>query len=195
MAGENREKAPRVSDWLTPQTAAGIIVLIAFWSAVIAWPRAWDVSGSTGWRWLAGIGAVLLLGVVFIGAFILKNQFQYVTPFATVGGFGLALIAAGSGNLGLADDASRFGIAVGGTALAGLLLGIIRYGTIRAAASVAVVILVIGVLTFPGAKEVVGESNVGTVVGWMALLIGANGAAEAALQIAGRKSEGDLSPD
>lgn len=191
-ADEDNKAVLRVADWLTPETAAGIAVLIAFWSAIIAWPRAWDVSASPGWRWLAGLAALVLFGVVFAGAFVLKNQLRYVTPFATVGGFGLALIAVGSGNLGLADDASRFGIAVGGTALGGLLLGIVRYGTIRAAASVAAVILVIGVLTFPGAKDVVGESNVGTVVGWMAVLIGANGVAEAALQIAGRKSVGDL---
>jgi len=180
-----------VADWLSPQAISGVIVLIAFWTAVVAWPTSWDVSNSPAWRWVAGIGATLLLGLVLGGMFRWQEQLRYVTPFATVAGFGLALVALGSGNLGL-DDPSRFAVAVGGTALGGLLLGIIRYGTIRAAASVAAVVLVIGVLTFPGGREVVGTDNVGTIVGWMAVLIGANGAAEAVLQVTGRKGRGDL---
>lgn len=185
---------PGVSDWLTPVTAAGIAIVMAYWTAVITWPSQWDVGDVRAWRWVAGIAAVIAFGVAAAGALKYKNQFEYLAPMALIVGLGLALIAVGSGNLSL-DDASRFPIAVGGTALGGLLLGIARYQTIRAAASVVAVILVIGVLTFPGGKEVVGESNVGTVVGWMAALIGVNGAAEAAVQLRGGSGRGDLPSD
>lgn len=185
---------PGVSDWLTPVTAAGIAIVMAYWTAVITWPSQWDVGDVRAWRWVAGIAAAVAFGVAAAGALKFKNQFEYLAPMALIVGLGLALIAVGSGNLSL-DDASRFPIAVGGTALGGLLLGIARYQTIRAAASVAAVILVIGVLTFPGGKEVVGESNVGTVVGWMAALIGVNGAAEAAVQLRGGSGRGDLPSD
>jgi hypothetical protein len=167
---------------------------MAFWTAVITWPTDWNVSDVGSWRWVAGTAAIVALGLAAISAMRFKGQFEYLEPMALIVGLGLALIAVGSGNLSL-DEASRFPIAVGGTALGGLLLGIARYQTIRAAASVAAVILVIGVLTFPGGKEVVGEDNVGTVVGWMAALIGVNGAAEAVVQLQGGSRHGDLPSD
>lgn len=185
---------PSVSDWLTPLTAAGVAVVIAFWTAVITWPLDWVVSDVTGWRWIVGGAAAIALGLAAIGALKFEGQFEYLKPMALVIGLGLALLAVGSGNLSLYEEA-RFPIAVGGTALGGLLLGISRYKTIRAAASVAAVILVIGVLTFPGGREAVGEDNVGTVIGWMAALIGVNGAAEAVVQLQGKKSEGDFHAD
>jgi hypothetical protein len=60
----------------------------------------------------------------------------------------------------------KFATAVGGLAIAALL-GIRRFDTVRAAASLAVTILAIGVITFPGATDIVGKGNVGVIIGFL----------------------------
>jgi len=188
---------PNVRDWLTPMTATGIVAVIAFWSAVIAWPLDWVLSASRFWRPLTWLFALVAIGLVVYGATgsdQRKKSMAYVAPISAVLAVLLILVASGSGNLGL-GEAQRFPIAVGGTALGALLVGITRYDTIRAAASLAAVVLIIGVLTFPGGREAVGEDNVSQVVGWMAVLIGANGVAEAVVQATGSKTKGDLTPE
>ncbi len=188
------QSMPNIRDWMTPLTATGIVAVIAFWSAVVAWPLDWVLSDSPVWRPVAWLLALVAVALAVTGARAkgeLKESMAYVAPISAVAAVILILLASGSGNLGLGPEL-RFPIAVGGTALGSLLVGITRFDTIRAAASLSAVVLVIGVLTFPGGREAVGEDNVGTIIGWMALLIGANGVAEAVVQATGSKSKGDL---
>lgn len=183
-----------VRDWLSPLTATGIVALIAFWSAVVAWPLDWKLSDSQYWRPMIWLFAILAIGLAVYGSTgpdTRRQSLAYVTPISVVVAVLLILVGSGSGDLGLGLD-QRFPIAVGGTALGALLVGVTRYSTIRAAASLAAVVLIIGVLTFPGGRDAVGEENVATIVGWMAVLIGANGVAEAVVQATNPRTEGDL---
>jgi hypothetical protein len=181
-------------DWLSPLTATGIVAVIAFWSAVVAWPLDWQLTDSRLWRPMTWVFALVAIGIAVYGSTGSESRRQamaYVGPISAVLALVLVLVASGSGNLGLGVE-QRFPIAVGGTALGALLLGVARYSSIRAAASLSAVVLVIGVLTFPGGRDAVGEDNVATIVGWMAVLIGANGVAEAVVQVTNPKAEGDL---
>jgi hypothetical protein len=180
-------------DWLSPLTATGIVAVIAFWSAVVAWPLDWQLADSRFWRPIMWVFAVAAIGLAVYGNTgpdSRKQSMAYVAPISAVLAVVLVLVASGSGNLGLGFE-QRFPIAVGGTALGALLLGVTRYSTIRAAASLAAVVLIIGVLTFPGGRDAVGEDNVATIVGWMAVLIGANGVAEAVVQATNPNAAGD----
>jgi magnesium-transporting ATPase (P-type) len=192
-----RTEPLNVRSWLTPLTATGIVSVIAFWTAVVVWPFDWEVSNYRHWRIITGVLAACAIGLTVYGSTgsaRRRNTMAYITPISAVIAVVLILIMTGSGNLSL-EESKRFPIAVGGTALGGLLIGITRYNTIRAAASVTAVVLIIGVLTFPGGREAVGSENVPTIVAWMAVLIGANGASEAIVQATGRKDEGDLHRD
>jgi hypothetical protein len=123
----------------------------------------------------AGAGLLGIAGLFFAST-------RPYAPFAVLVGVMLALSSAQTGQLGL-SSANRVAIGVGGLAIVGLLIGLERFNSVRAAASVTVVILAIGVLTFPGAQAVVGVSNVGRIIQWMALILGVNSLSEAAVEI------------
>lgn len=173
-----------VTTWLSPLATAGIATVVTYWAGVLMWPIEWNLSGSL-WRWF-----VWLVAIGFGGASYWSNRkgYAYLAPIAGIAAVLFALLGSGSGKWGVPAD-SRFTLAVGGTAIAGLLLGILRYQTIRSAASVAAVVIVVGLLTFPGGRELVGDDQVGAVVGWMAVIIGANTVADAAIRIRGGDPE------
>ena len=74
-------------------------------------------------------------------------------------------------------------VGLGGTAVAGSAFAVTQFDTLRAAASVPVVILLIGVVTWPSASELM-DSDVRTeLIKWMGVVLAASGVAEAAKQV------------
>jgi hypothetical protein len=72
---------------------------------------------------------------------------------------------------------------VGGTALGALAIGLLLFRSLRVAASLPVVVLFIGLVAFPGARDSVGDLGT-TLVNWMGGIIGASAVAEGATQVA-----------
>ncbi|CUR56661.1 membrane hypothetical protein [metagenome] len=77
----------------------------------------------------------------------------------------------------------KFAVGVGGVALGGFVFAATQFDTIRAAASVPVVLLLIGVATWPGAADLMEPSVREALIKWMGILLGVNGVAEAGKQV------------
>ena len=79
--------------------------------------------------------------------------------------------------------ALKFAMAVGGGAIAAFLLGIVVFDTVRVAASLPIVVLFIGMVTYP--VEIAGfNDNRAQVIVWMGVILGVSAAAEGATQTA-----------
>ncbi|WP_133849463.1 hypothetical protein [Labedaea rhizosphaerae] len=77
----------------------------------------------------------------------------------------------------------KFAMAVGGGAIAAFLLGIVIFDTVRVAASLPIVVLFIGMVTYP--VEIAGfADNRSQVIIWMGVILGVSAAAEGATQTA-----------
>lgn len=77
----------------------------------------------------------------------------------------------------------KFAMAVGGGAIAAFLLGIVVFDTVRVAASLPIVVLFIGMVTYP--VEIAGfTDNRSQVIIWMGVILGVSAAAEGATQTA-----------
>lgn len=74
-------------------------------------------------------------------------------------------------------------VGVGSAALAGFVFAVARFDTLRAAASVPVVILLVGVVVWPGAGELIADDVRQAIITWMGVILAANGVSEAAKQI------------
>ena len=94
----------------------------------------------------------------------------------------------------------KFAAGVGGVALGGFVFAATQFDTIRAAASVPVVLLLIGVATWPGAEGLMDPSLREALITWMGVILSINGVAEAAKQVGVARarsttaSPGDLAP-
>lgn len=82
----------------------------------------------------------------------------------------------------------RFAIGVGGTALFALILGIGRLTTVRGAASLAVIVLLIGAATWPAASSFFPSDIRTSIIQWTGIILGAAAVAEAGTQIAATRS-------
>ena len=79
--------------------------------------------------------------------------------------------------------ALKFAMAVGGGAIAAFLLGIVVFDTVRVAASLPIVVLFIGMVTYP--VEIAGfNDNRAQVIVCMGVILGVSAAAEGATQTA-----------
>lgn len=81
-------------------------------------------------------------------------------------------------------DGERIAIGLGGTSLAALIVGTVWFDSIRAAASLPVVVLIIGMATWPGADSEIEPDLRAEVIKWMGVLLAANAGAEALAQSA-----------
>lgn len=185
---------PRLKAW-EAVVAAGFVV--AYWVIVLAIPNE-GPEWPTGLRWVIGLvgGALALVGAGGVVVSIFRSKMTDIGLFALVGLVGVVLSIAGivTGNKLDLTDARRLAIGVGGTTLAGLVYGITRFDTIRAAASVPIVTLLIGVATWPNATSLIGTDVRTEIIKWTGVVLAAAGVGEAAKQvgesIAGAKSEG-----
>lgn len=81
-------------------------------------------------------------------------------------------------------DGERFALGVGGTAIIAFVFGVGRFSTVRAAAALPVVILLIGAATWPQAAEFLPEDIRKEVIQWTGVILGATAVAEAGKQAA-----------
>ena len=171
---------------------SGTVALLAlvFWVTVLLmpdqlppWPT-WVV-------WVAFISAPIIIvagAVVFARAMKgedseHRGEFVFTGVFVAILGLVVFIVTLGTRN-GLDLSGGRsLALGVGGVAIVGFAFATTQYDTIRAAASVAVVILLIGVTTWPGATEAIGADVRAAIIQWMGVLLGINGAAEAAKQV------------
>ena len=201
LASKEGSKRP----WTPSEMLLLVFVGTAWWTITLSLP-----SSADKWHWVARI-TVAFIGIFVMGIGMVLNRKLnggqqlagrnlpalsgtastllvavglVVLMAAVLGGFGIDL-----------DSERRLGIGVGGLAVAVMMIGLTRYDTARAAASLPVVALVIGLAVFPGAGDTMGDELRGQIIKWMGILLGANGVAEAAKQVAvaagGRESPGD----
>lgn len=152
------------SDWLETRSVLLIASAAAFWILTVVWPV--ELEFTTGWfaKWRLALyvpaGGLLALtlwskarktiGRLGVGLFVIAGVLLLILGTVMTGKVG-------------GTTEVKFASGVGGLSVVALFLGLRRFDTVRAAASLAVAILAIGVLTFPGAKEIVGEDNVATI--------------------------------
>lgn len=89
-------------------------------------------------------------------------------------------------------SAMKVAFGIGGTALGALAIGLLLFRTLRVAASLPVVVLFIGLVAFPGARDVAGDLGP-TLVNWMGGILGASALAEGATQVARVVQRGGVS--
>lgn len=131
------------------------------WTTVITLDK--DTNGlSDGLCWILGIpGAVFgVVGLLWFGVALLSHTTwvpgikdkKLAAPWApvlTVAGFAVAFAAYGlSGKIDLSVG-ERFAIATGGVALASFVVGLVRFDTVKAAASLPIVVLFIALAAWP----------------------------------------------
>ncbi len=164
------------------------ICAVAWWVVILALPSKEEVGDVERWA-MAGLGTIgLIVGLVLVfGA--LGNR---PDPHILRGGFGLGLAIFGAllllaawltGNDLEITAAERFAVGVGGLAIMAFAYGVLTLDTIRAAASLPVIILFIGAATWPNSTDVMDPEIRTTILEWSAILLGVSGAAEAAKQI------------
>jgi len=184
-----------VSKWLSIQLLLAVVVSLAYWVAMLSLPENdSDGFGDVAEVVVLAVGVVLILGGLYVVAFWrtrkarlrrpeMPERLRLGGPIVVVG-LVLAVVSQLMDNAISLDDNRRFALAVGGTAIAGLVVGLTRFTSIRAAASVTIVILFIGVTTFPDAQEAVGTRLRDSLITWMAVILGVNATAEAVTQVA-----------
>ncbi len=160
---------------------------LIYWVVLLALP-----AHAAPWSMPVRIGAWSLGGLLVIGSAVLLTRWFADNARTTAMVSGLIMLVMGallvlvgfvtSQPLVLTDP-RRFAIGVGGLAVVGLVAGVVVFDSIRAAASVPVVVLVIGVSTWPAADSVVSPDVKKQIIAWMGVLLAVNGAAESAKQI------------
>jgi hypothetical protein len=180
------------------------------------WDHAWVVVGNVAGWILVGVG---LAGFVvgFIGRrFRLLRKIpidptgEHRGEWVFVGFFlvfsGILLIAGVHAAEGGFDfgQGQRMALGVGGAAMVGFVFAATQLTTMRVAASVPVVLLLVGMTTWPDAKTLVDPGIQKALITWMGVILGVNGVAEAANQIGVtqarktardvRSAPGDLAP-
>ena len=185
----------RLKSW---ESIVAAMLVAAFWILVLAVPD----SGDAWPTWLRIIvGLVAAIAVLFgsggVMWCIFDDRRARIWMFAIVALLGIVVgivaLIAGS-RLDLAPD-RRMAIGVGGTAIAGLVYGITRFDTIRAAASVPVVILLIGTATWPDAAELIEQDVRTEIFKWMGIVLAVSGLGEAAAQVGRQRTQARLGPD
>jgi hypothetical protein len=180
------------SDLILTGTVGGAVLLtIVFWAVVLLLPEVKPATVSTGIWIIAGVLFVLALAG-FVLAF-LAHHFPDRDGITVVGAFSLFGFCALLGFLIVGTNTGfitvtailKYALAVGGTALASFVVGLVLFDTIRAAASVPIVVLFLGTATFPAPLPELAAIRP-TLITWMGVIIGAAAVAESANQIAGK---------
>lgn len=182
------------------QSTTAVFLVLLVWFSILAFPT--TTGNFPSWaRWATAAFAVL---VVFagVGLWIATRGEGKRAPMhaiaATLILVGVVdLMFAAAAPQGMVIDAkTKFAMGVGGAALCGFAYGITQFDSMRAAASIPVVALLVGVVVWPDAKTFVESDVRQALITWMGVVLGINGAAEAAKQVAtinsgGRRSDGD----
>jgi FtsH-binding integral membrane protein len=187
------------------QGTLAAFVTVTYWVSVLALPERgnpWPI-----WlRWVTGLVglALLILGPTRIwkglqktGAEEREERGQHVALGGAILLVGVILVVLAfltSVPLVLKVD-NRFAIGVGGAALAGFAFALSLFDSMRAAASIPIVILLIGVVVWPEASTLVEESVKQAVITWMGVILAANGIAEASKQIGESNAKAKADPD
>lgn len=180
------------------QSASAALVGVLFWIAAVCLPRSVDP-----WPlWVKWLEPLVALAFALAGVWVFAREFKKSSSNRSQGVFlGVFLVFAGvilvvaflSGRNGYTlDDGQRLAIGVGGGAVASFAFAATQFDTIRAGASVPVVVLLIGVVTWPGAKDLIDPSVQKALITWMGVILGVNGAAEAVQQVAATRAKPDV---
>jgi hypothetical protein len=152
--------------------AAGF--LLVYWIAALLLPLRWDL-------WVG-----LLIFVTTVAVTQRRSRRNRNRPEGLMlawGVFGLALSLNTLTNWWTVEELSddqRVSLALGGTAIVVLAGAAGRYISVKAAASMVIVVLFIGLVAFPDLSDELDEDIVKSLVGWMAGILGVVAVAEAA---------------
>ncbi len=171
------------------QTISSIMVpfvAVAWWVLILALPEEEKFTDNSRTA-MAIAGGVLIAVGVAVMLFRLIHKGSSPAPFE-LGLYGLmivigiCLLAAAwfTANTLSVSQAGRFTLGVGGLAIAAFAYGVINLSTIRAAASLPIVILFIGVAAWPDVRKVMPDDVREQLIGWMGVIIVGTGAVEAA---------------
>jgi hypothetical protein len=170
------------------QTTTAIVLVLMVWLSILAFPTS---SGEyPRWaRWATAAFAVALM-LVGIGIWVATRgegrrapMHALAATLTIVGVIDIMFALAAPQGMTI-DTKTKFAMGVGGAALAGFAYGLTQFDTMRAAASIPVVVLLVGVVVWPDAKAFVEPDVRQALITWMGVLLGINGAAEAAKQVA-----------
>jgi hypothetical protein len=212
-------EAVAVNSWGSAELVLGLAVGIGYWVIMLALPSSDEDGFGTAGKWVLGLsGAAIALGGAYLitlwktgplsgTARAERKARKAGTPVAgaddrptmtkrfalgfplIVFGLTLTMLSFLSTNSISLGEGRRFALAVGGIAIAGLLVGLTRFDTIRAAASLVIVILFIGLATFPGARDLIGEEVAKSLILWMGIVLGVNTVAEVTNQVTQQRGE------
>ncbi|KQV65733.1 hypothetical protein ASC64_12535 [Nocardioides sp. Root122] len=173
------------------QSSVGILLFLLYWALIAA-------CGDSIGAWSSGVRttvsvvgvAAMVAGVVTFVVGLRTDPARSYRGEVVFLGFGLvllglvAVIATSFFDHDVAVTPElKFAVGVGGVALGGFVFAATQFDTIRAAASVPVVLLLIGVATWPGAADLMEPSVREALIKWMGILLGVNGVAEAGKQV------------
>jgi hypothetical protein len=176
--GTDDEKRARAdATFLNGRTALAVFVALIYWVTVYSLPQppVAPTPPHFGWLFLAvavfglslsllatGGGRIGRVTAVCVVAYVLLLDWLLFSAFYAVVPYPPEL---------------KFTLAIGGLALASFIVGIVVFDTLRVAASLPIVILVIGLATAP--SGFLGGSDLrGQLIMWMGIILGASAVAE-----------------
>ena len=171
------------------QSSTAIFLALLFWISVVVFPTGPHEISDSARRFTLVMASILGLAAVVVAFMNQRDQTKkkhYLSALAST----LALVSVADfifyylAPVGFVlKDGDKLAIGVGGTAIAAFAYGITQFDSMRAAASAPVVVLLVGVSVWPDAQNLMETSVRQALIQWMGILLGANGAAEAAKQI------------
>ncbi len=159
------------------RTALAVFVALTYWVTVYSLPEAPVGAMSPHFGWLfAGIAVFgLSLSLLAVG----RRRVGRVTAVCVVAYVLLLdwLLASAFFAVVPYSPELKFTLAIGGIALASFIVGIVVFDTLRVAASLPIVILIIGLATAP--SGFLGGSDLRSqLIMWMGIILGASAVAE-----------------
>jgi hypothetical protein len=189
------DRSNDASALLTSRTALAVILVLAYWATVFVLPAPDRVGSRAILHEGVLVSATIVVGVLlvllFVGAWKEKLDKVATLCVATfVIMIGVLLLSAFGEWISYTNQI-KFAIAVGGTAIASFVFGIVVYDTLRVAASLPIVILLIGLATFP-AGFTAGEDLRGQIILWMGGILGVATLAEGITQAVRIRGSADV---
>lgn len=192
IGGQGGQPERRSSPLFTRYQLAGVALLVmSSWIAIFLLPEH-SLNAPRPIQSLAYVivGLVVAACVWFLIVAMVGRKarsaalFGYVALLAILLLFGLLGVVSFTAQL-------KFTLAVGGGAVVAFLLGIVVFDTLRVAAALPVVVLFIGVVTFPVDIAAIGEIRT-QLITWMGVILGVSAVAESATQAAKVISSGQV---
>jgi hypothetical protein len=177
QSGTGDERRAGDVAFLNGRTALAVFVAMTYWVTVYSLPQppvaptpphfGWLFGGiavfglslsllAVGRRRIGRLTAVCVVAYVLLLDWLLFSAFFAVVPY---------------------PPELKFTLAIGGIALASFIVGVVVFDTLRVAASLPIVILIIGLATAP--SGFLGGSDLrGQLIMWMGIILGASAVAE-----------------